>query len=257
MTKRQLSYFSSETWSRFAVMPVEGSHFTKTQNREASEILSPSDSLSFEKWLPFAAAAYNISPNPEDYFFRPVISIVSDLPNRNGAGFPLAELVKWNGQQGRQGFKTWVGKPMLEEHGKYHPDPDNPDEKLALGVIADVELMPLRGFGDDKLWKVLKLAAIDRTSGYKLRNKNLPALVEEGKVNTYSMGALVGRYTCSACGSMLGKCTHIDPNDPTALNDIDGVLAYKLCHDIEGVELSVVMDPAVGLAASDVVRIKY
>lgn len=222
-----------------------------------SNYMSEPGALTFEAELPAIAKAYNISPNPKDYFFRPVPAIISDIPNRNGVGFPLSALLEWNTQQGRLGYATWRGKPMFEEHGKYHPDPENPDPRLAIGVIADVSLRPLRGFGNNRLWKVLMLAAIDRTATDKTHTKDLVGMVERGEVNTYSMGALVGRYTCSVCGSAIGRCTHVDKNAVVAFRDIDGKLGYRLCHEIEGVELSVVLDPAVGLAASDYVKLRY
>lgn len=244
-------------WDKYAVHDEPKVPETAYRHTGASNILTPVDSLAFEKWLPFAAQSYDLSADPNDYFFRPVPAFISDLPNRNGAGFPIEELLKWNPQQGRQAFQTWIGKPMFEEHGKYHPDPENPDHRLAIGVLVDAQLTPVRGYGGDKLWKLMLLAAMDRTADRKCVNKGLLARVEAGDVNTYSMGCLVGRYTCAHCGAEVGKCTHIDEKEPVAFNSFGGSLAYRLCHDIEGAELSVVLDPACAFASSDVVKIRY
>lgn len=207
----------------------------------------------FEDWLPFASLAYKISPVPSDYLFRPVLAIISDLPNRNGVGFPASELSKWNVDGGCQAYRTWVGKPMHLEHGTWHPDPDNPDPELAIGVIVDVVMKPLVGFGENKLWKVVMLAAIDKT-----KNRSRAKLIEEGKRNTYSMGALVNYYTCSYCKGIVGKtCDHIDPEEPVVLYRIRNELVYRLCAGVLGAELSSVDDPAYGVAASDINHIKY
>ena len=206
----------------------------------------------FEKWIPFAASAYNISANPDDYLFRPVPAILTDLPNRNGVGFPADELIKWNLRAGCQSYRSWVGKPVHVEHGNWHPDPQDPDPTLAIGVIVDVAMTPLVGFGDNKLWKIMMLVAIDRTKDPERARE-----IESGDLNTYSMGALVDGYTCSFCGSEVGKCSHIDPEDSVTFYKHQGVLVYKLCRGIEGVEISSVRDPAYAAAISDVSDIRY
>lgn len=211
------------------------------------------NSTRFEDWLPFAAMAYKISADPGDYLFRPVIAIISDLPNRNGVGFPASELTKWNVDGGCQAYRTWIGKPMHSEHGTWHPDPDNPDPELAIGVIVDVAMTPLIGFGQNKLWKVLMLAALDRT-----KDRDRVKRIEAGTLNTYSMGALVNYYTCSYCGGIVGKsCNHIDPEQPVVLYTLRGKLVYRLCAGVMGAELSSVGDPAYGIATSDVDHIAY
>lgn len=239
--------------ARQVASPFEGS----LVHDDGATYTSAPGALAFENELAAISDAYHISPNPADYFFRPVPAIISDIPNRNGIGFPLKSLTKWNAQQGRLAYMTWKGKPMYEEHGKYHQDPENPDITKAIGVIVDVSLRPLRGFGGNRLWKVMMLAALDRTAKDKTHTKDLVGMVERQEVNTYSMGALVSAYTCSICNSAIGRCTHVDEEDATFFQVQNGVIAHRLCWDIEGCELSVVLDPAVGLAASDYVRLKY
>lgn len=199
----------------------------------------------FEQNLPFLSRALKISPNPNDYFFRAVPILISDLPNRNGVGMPLSELIKWNPQLKCQAYRSWLYAPMYEEHRS-----DVLEE--ALGVVADVALTPLRGFSGDTLWKVICLAAIDRT-----KNVSLAAEVESGELNTYSMGAMVSGYTCSYCGADEGKCRHIDPSKPVTFYELNGKLVYKLVYDISAYELSVVRDPAYPQAAHDGPELSY
>lgn len=242
--------------TRLAYEPGLSGH-TDTVIEQAQRDLNTNPELSnavlFEDWLPFAAKAYHINPDPNAYLFRPVLAILTDLPNRNGVGFPVSELVKWNPHRGRQAYQTWIGMPMHSEHGNWHPNPDDPDPKLAIGVIADVVMTALVGFGQNKLWKVVMLAAIDRTKDVARAKR-----IETGELNTYSMGAMVGGYTCSYCGKLVGKgCNHIDPDQPVVLYRIGDHLVYRLCYDVSGMELSSVGDPAYGVAASDIAHIRY
>ena len=230
-----------------------GHSMTKTEGG----ILVPNNEIltsvpGFESWLPFAAPAYNISADKNDYFFRPTSAIVSDLPNRNGVGFPAKELVRWNVRSGCQAYRSWIGKPVHVEHGNWHPDPQDPDPTLAIGVIVDVAMTPLIGYGENKLWKIMMLVAIDRTKDIARAKE-----IEAGDLNTYSMGALVDGYTCSYCGSDVGDCSHIDKDDDLTFYKLKNVLVYKLCRGIEGVEISSVRDPAYAAAISDVTHIKY
>lgn len=193
----------------------------------------------FESKLPWLAPVMHLSSNPEDYFMYPVPIMYSDLPNRNGVGFPLTELAKWSPEQKCQAYETWRYAPMFVEH-------QSEDITTAIGVIADVSLRKIHGYGDGKLYKVVALAAIDRT-----KNPALAARLESGELNTYSMGAMVDTWTCSYCGAGEGKCAHIDPDAPVTFYELNGVLVYKLVSGIVGYELSVVEDPAYLTAISD------
>lgn len=199
----------------------------------------------FESWLPFAAKHHHISPDIKDYFFRPVILFLTDLPNRNGVSFPSRELARWSEEGGCQAFMTWRGKPLHVEHAAEDPT-------QAIGVIADVVMRPLRGYGSNKLWKVIALAAVDRT-----KRTSITSAIESGKRNTWSMGALVEGYTCSYCGAEVGECVHIDKDAKMVFYELNGKLVYKEVYGIGGVELSSVEDPAYGVALSDVDHIRY
>jgi hypothetical protein len=193
----------------------------------------------FEQKLPWLAPVMHISSNPEDYFMFPVPIMYSDLPNRNGVAFPLSELVKWNSDLKCQGYESWRYAPMFVEH-------QSDDITTAIGVVADVSLRKIEGYGDGKLWKVVALAAIDRT-----KNPELARRMEAGEINTYSMGAMVDGWTCSYCGAGEGKCAHIDPNAPVTFYELNGRMVFKNVFGIGGYELSVVEDPAYLTAISD------
>lgn len=193
----------------------------------------------FEQKLPWLAPALHISPNPEDYFMFPVPIMYSDLPNRNGVSFPLSELVKWNPDLKCQAYESWRFAPMFVEH-------KSEDITKAIGVVADVALRKIEGYGNGKLWKVVALAAIDRT-----KNPELAARMERGELNTYSMGAMVDGWTCSYCGAQEGKCAHIDPDAPVTFYELNGRLVHKAVFGVGGYELSVVEDPAFLTAISD------
>jgi len=74
------------------------------------------EKLDITNWLPFAAKQYDLSNDIRDYFFVPVITIPSDLPNRNGVAFPLKSLVEFSVEDGMQAYKTFKGKPVHYEH---------------------------------------------------------------------------------------------------------------------------------------------
>ncbi len=196
--------------------------------------------LDFPTWLPFAAKQYEISPNISDYIFVPVITIPSDIPNRNGVAFPLRELVKFNVEQGMQAYRTFRGKPVHVEHKNDIP-------KEARGVIVDSYLRKLDGYGGGKVWKLVELLAIDRTKDPMIASRIL-----SGDLNTYSMGSWVnGGYTCSICGAELGKCVHLNPRNQFDFTEFDGQLAFRNVHDITGFETSIVETPAYISALSD------
>lgn len=197
--------------------------------------------LDFLNWLPFAAKKYHLSGDISDYFFVPVLTIPSDLPNRNGVAFPLATLLEFNPERGCQGYKTFKGQPVQYEH-------DNKDITKARGIIVDTHLSNLKGYCNNKLWKVLLLLAIDRTKDIETSTQ-----IMEGKRNSYSMGAWVDRYTCSYCGEEVGKCEHIPAKAPVCFYEKDGKIVHKNMHGMSGFECSTVATPAWSPATSDVI----
>lgn len=200
-------------------------------------------------WLPFAAKTYHISPRIEDYIIVPTPVCPSDIPNRNGIGFPLEELVKYHAPPNHyQSYRGWVGVPGHEEH-------QNEDCTKAVGVVLDTSLTKILGYGGGKLWKVMALFAVDKNKYPELAQAYL-----DRTIDTVSMGALVNYFTCSYCGQEVSddhNCGHV--GSPKEVNwnlqqDWDGSkhLTYLRAHDIFPIELSVVRDPAWTMALSDV-----
>ena len=196
--------------------------------------------LDFTSWLPFAAKDYIISPNPEDYVLVPVIAMPTDLPNRNGVGFPLKELARWRPDDGMLAYQTFKGKPVHIEH-------DNQDYTKAVGVIVDTSLVPFVGYGGGVLWKLLLLLAIDRS-----KDPVYAAKVLSGDINSYSMGAWVESYSCGYCGSSAShNCGHINLRRPRDFYVLNNRLVFRSVHGIKGFECSIVADPAYVTAISD------
>lgn len=196
--------------------------------------------LDMTKWLPFAAKAYDISSDIRDYIFVPVFTIPSDLPNRNGVAFPLKSLIEFSPETHMQGYETFKKCPTFYEH-------ENQDPLKAHGVIADVFLKQLKGFSQNRIWKLLELLAFDRTK-YVERVKR----IMDNDLNTFSMGALVSRYSCSYCGADLGKCHHIKKKR-IDFYEKDGRIVFKNVHGICGIETSAVEVPAFSPAISDTI----
>lgn len=199
---------------------------------KANADLGEMRTLDFDAWLPFASKEYHTSSNITDYILVPVITMPSDLPNRNGVGFPLTQLTKFNIEQGRIAYKTFAGKPMHIEH-------DNQDPTKAVGIIVDAAMRKMANYGSGKVWKLLELLAVDRT-----KNPTLAAKVISGEQNAYSMGAWVGGYDCGYCGAAMGECAHLHPNQPRDFYEINGSLVYRKVRDICGFETSAVEIPA-------------
>jgi hypothetical protein len=195
--------------------------------------------IKLTKHLPFAAPHYHISRDFNDYVLTPVIIMPSDLPNRNAIAFPLKELVKFHPQLGQQAYETWSGKPTFYEH-------KNDDITKAYGMIGDTFMRKMTGWGNGRVWKILLLLGFDRSKNPHIVNRIL-----DGSLNSYSMGAYIGGYTCSICNAERGKCHHIDPHDTTAMYEIGNQLVYSNVVDIEGFETSAVESPAYMTALSD------
>lgn len=209
------------------------------------EIVVPTE---FEKNLPWLAPAMHLSADIKDYFFRPTPIIISDLPNRNGYGFPAKELAAWNLDLHCQAYKGWRFCPMFEEH-------QSDDVSTAVGVVADVVMKRLRGFGNGAYWLVIALTAIDRT-----KNVSLAREYETGKINTVSMGAMVEGWNCSYCGAPQGQCSHIDEDterSPVVFYQLSGRLVYRQVRGVSPYELSIVRDPAYGVAIGADELLKY
>lgn len=205
--------------------------------------------LDAKTWLPFAAEPYNISPNIEDYIITVTPICPSDIPNANGYGFPLKELTRFQRPPAhRQVYKAWQGTPLHREHV-------NEDPSTALGVVLDSSLHKIKGYGQDKIWKVMGLVALDKNKA-----PNEAQQMVDKVLRTFSMGADASYLTCSACGTEIDNntgrafCGHLAPGQRfNVITNFDGTrtLAFRNAHGLQPIELSVVNHPAWSIALSD------
>jgi hypothetical protein len=196
-------------------------------------------------WYPMCAQHYNLSPDIRNLIMIPVPVLISELPNTNGDCISKNELLQFIPDQGALAYRTFIGKPTFLEH-------NNQDITQAKGVILDCYLQTLKGFGNDKHYKLVLLLAYDRTKDPELCRKIL-----SGEVNTYSIGVYFDSYSCSICGNKVGKtygkaCSHTALKKPTYLHE-SGKLAYRHMHGIIAFECSCVVDPAFSMAHSDII----
>lgn len=194
----------------------------------------------FKRWVPAAAEVYEISADAKDYIFVPVTIMPSDLPNRNGVGFPYTELSKFNPEAGKMAYRTWKGKPTFSEH-------NNKNIREAKGVIVDAALRPLTGY-EGNIWKAALLNSFDRGKDAILANEILTK-----NSRGYSMGAYCEDYSCSICDARVsaGGCDHVRMNKPDFSKRYNGHLAYLQALDITGFECSSVQSPAYITGISD------
>lgn len=202
-----------------------------------------SRNLDVNLWLPQAAPHYHISPDISDYVIVPVPSMITSIPNTNGDSASLKEFTRFHPDVGMMAYRTWVGKPCFVEH-------QNKDITKARGVILDTYIRPIARFPNYA--KVVKLMAFDRT-----KDPMLVQAILERKIDTYSMGMWYSSYVCPICNLRVGKefskpCSHTRPGRPTYMMN-NGQLAYRMCENLNGFEISVVSDPAYVVAQSDTV----
>jgi hypothetical protein len=210
--------------------------------QEAAQYQESAESKIDTSWLPWAAKTYNISPNLEDYVVKSMPLCPADLPNRNGIGFQLAELLKYQPPPiARQVYKAWTGCPVHYEHkNEIHTD--------ALGVIFDTSLRLVRTHGNGKLYMVHGLIGVDK----KKYPKHASRLMS-GDLNTGSMGALADAFTCAVCGKEAKEETFMNCNHISSTSKVNwGIvnhegldkLAFLWAHSLSPIEYSLVESPA-------------
>lgn len=197
--------------------------------------------LDVHTWLPLCAPIYEISPTIEDYLVVPVVTVISDIPNTNGDCIELKEMLAFNPQVGMPFYKTFKGKPVFSEHA-------NNILKHAKGVIFDSYISPLNGFRG-KRGKIVLLLGID-----KRKDRELARKVQQGEINTYSIGARFAEYECSISGRIyrpgLPAGQYTQPGVPTYMRK-DGQLVFRKLKNLDGFETSIVQSPAYFSALSD------
>ena len=222
----------------------------KVDDANTDEGESMTQRLDYETWLPYAAKLYRIDPDIKNYYLVTVPICPSDIPNRNGIGFPLAELLKFQAPPvARMAYKAWSGCPVHYEHAnEVHED--------AYGVILDTHMHQIKGFASDKLWTVMGMLAIDKNKYPEIARR-----IKEKDLNTYSMGALVDSFTCSYCNTPLNAkgypgCSHVGTSKEInwrRTRDHSGRdhIAFLNAHGINPIECSAVETPAWSTALSD------
>lgn len=200
-------------------------------------------------WLKFASKKYNISSDIEDYVMVPISAFYANIPNRNGVGFLLKDLVEFMPDFGRASYKTWKGKPVLYEHS------DHEDPTTAKGVVLDTMMRK-----DNNHWKMLAYLAVDRTKDQKVSSRILSK-----NLSSYSIGALVSHFECSLCGTEVGKCAHLNPKSHNysygpKTRSSDNVRAslemgYAVGKYPVGIEISIVENPAYPMAVNDRIQL--
>jgi hypothetical protein len=233
-------HFVSRSFGLSEILPFSGENL---DNRAKEVDLSAkvsgtghSERISdFNYWLPYAAEHYCLSRDIRDYVLVPIPAIFSSLPNTNGDSLSLKEMLRFDPNLGMQMYKTFRGKPTFLEH-------QNKDITQAKGVILDSFLRPVPF--NSKYYKIVQLLAYDRTKDSQLANSILTK-----QSNAYSVGFYYTSYTCSVCGTRVGKdinihpCSHTKLGRPTYKQN-DGKLVYRMCENAVGFECSAVATPA-------------
>ena len=232
--------FVSRSFGLTAFTPFAGAEFGK-DSKEL--VLGPnvSGTGSTERvaecnyWLPYAAEHYKTSRDIRDYILVPIPAIFSDLPNTNGDSLSLRQMLRFDPQLGMQMYKTFRGKGTFLEH-------ENKDITKAKGIILDAFLRPVPF--NTKYYKIVLLLAYDRTKDPVLAERIL-----SNQTNAYSVGFYYSSYTCSICGTRVGRgintrpCIHTQLGRPT-YRQSNGKIVYRQCEDSVGFECSSVNTPA-------------
>jgi len=187
-------------------------------------------------WLAAASDSYKISADPRDYVLTDIPIVTVDIPNRNLQGFPYEEVSYFDPLYGKLVYQTFNCKPTHQDH-------DNKDPLKAKGVIFDTALQYVKAYN---IWKIRILAGWDRTKDPYLVN----SIVRKERTS-YSMGALVENFVCSACGAIdtnMQKCSCMLKGKGAI---IDGKLVYQQCVGVNYIENSSVDDPADVTADTD------
>jgi hypothetical protein len=132
-------------------------------------------------------------------------------------------------------YKTFRGKPTFLEH-------NNKDITQAKGVILDAFMRPVPF--NNNYWKIVLLLAYDRT-----KDSDLVRQILTKKENAYSVGFYYSSYTCSICGTRVGRGINVTPCEHTKMGRptyklSDGRIAYRKCENAVGFECSSVRTPA-------------
>lgn len=162
---------------------------------------------------------------PREGFTVTQVRAISARVNQNYDGFPSDEL--------KTAAHTFLGKPVFVNH-------NNDDPTRARGVVVGARYVEN---GDDKYIEVLQ--EVDR-----IRFPKLAKEIEDGGLDSVSMGTEAGHTICSACDNkatdLTDMCDHVlfHKGQKVAGKDGEPVLVYEKCYKLGFFELSYVFDPA-------------
>ena len=139
----------------------------------------------FTDLIKHAASIYDISDDPKNYVFAQVRALHADKVNGNGDRARKSELVQYRPGIGSFVFKSFVGKPHLEEH-------DDTDLRASHGILVNSSIHLNE---HDKPIRVL--VAVDTK-----KNKKYADDLLGGKPVEYSMGCLAAYTVCDHCSHL-------------------------------------------------------
>lgn len=140
---------------------------TVTDAKEDPRLLQ---NLDYPTWLPFAAKTYEISGDINDYILMVYPICPSDIPNRNGIGFPLHELTRFQPPPvSRMAYKAWTGVPLHYEHC----------------FTGDTKVRTSKG-----LYNISALRVGDKVLTHKNRYRKVTKLFDNGIKQTYEINCV-------------------------------------------------------------------
>lgn len=258
---------------------------TKFASFEVSEVLDIKGAPTRQRTASLNKLADFEDYRTEDGYLYARIRAISSRVNKNSDGWPSVELAgspeifeqhrsaaggftveAANGNE-KQGFATFIGKPIFVDH-------HNTDPKKARGVIVDAKLNVLdhkTAAENDDYWgghdvdgehmpptEVELLLEVDA--------KTFPRLADaivSGDLDGFSMGCDVEYSKCSHCGNKASApdeyCSHIvmkgaHHDYKTADGKRVSKKSYENCYGIHFFEISAVFDPADETALAREVR---
>ena len=216
-----------------AVATFDGNKLKKTAASDdgQSSYLSGNRSIDIKAALDIVAGEYDISSDPNDYFFEAIRGNTVNVPNENDDGFHKNELLRFDHRLAKQVYRTYELKPHHVSHRADNPkaargfivDAHYNDSKPSLDVCpnencgnhtAERENRDETGIHCKKCGQVVKdefielLIAIDRK-----KDPTFAQGVESGVLKHGSMGCSCLRTRCNVCNhiaySRAEFCAHI------------------------------------------------
>lgn len=225
-----------------------------TSSRKVSSFyMDGSLSLDVEAALDSVADAYSITRDPSDLILLPLRAVSADRHNDNLDQFNSEELLRFDRNQGRRVYSTFVGKPHFVNHNASNL-------MLARGVILDAHYNNQNPASDEVKAEVYEATGKEASNdefvellvGVDTRKDPMLARAyETGSVDKFSMGADVEATKCSVCGNTAHTeyqfCDHIRNKmgrRPIKMDNGQYRVAAEICLGTIFQEISGVDDPA-------------